>query len=93
VARPPKTRFCRAFDGDHVFKPRQIPMTDLETIRLCDLERLDQSAAGDRMGVSRGTVYRLLKSGRAKVVAAILDSQALLIEKGANDEDLRTHDG
>lgn len=82
-----------------MFKPRSIPMTDLETVRLelseleamrlCDRERLDQSEAGRRMGVSRGSIFRLLKSGRAKVVGAILDSTALLIERGEQDEDLR----
>ncbi|MCA9755784.1 MAG: DUF134 domain-containing protein [Candidatus Eisenbacteria bacterium] len=98
MPRPRKPRCCQAFAGDRVFKPRSIPMSQLETIRLelselealrlCDLERLDQDAAGAQMGVSRGTVQRLLKSGRAKVVDAILGSHALLIEKGESDEDL-----
>jgi len=34
MPRPRKPRFCRSFDGDHVFKPRSIPMTELETVRL-----------------------------------------------------------
>jgi len=103
VPRPCKRRFCRAFDGDRVFKPRSIPMGELETIRLelselealrlCDLEGLSQKEAGERMKVSRGTVQRLTKSGRAKVVAALLASRAILIEKGANDEDLHPYDG
>jgi len=86
------------YDGDRVFKPRSIPMTRLETIRLelseleamrlCDLEDCDQETAGERMGVSRGTVQRLLKSGRAKVLEALLQSRALLIEEGAHHEDL-----
>ena len=45
-----------------------------------------QEEAGLRMGVSRGTVQRLLKRGRAKVVQAISESKALLIEKGDHDE-------
>jgi predicted DNA-binding protein (UPF0251 family) len=87
---------CRKYSGDKVFKPRSIPMTDLETLRLelseleamrlCDVERLAQVEAGRRMGVSRGTVYRLLKSGRAKLVEALLQSKALLIEEGDHDE-------
>jgi predicted DNA-binding protein (UPF0251 family) len=81
-----------------VFKPRSIPMAELETIRLelgeleamrlCDLEGKDQTAAGRRMGVSRGTVQRLLHSGRAKVLEALTESRALLIEEGDIDEDL-----
>ncbi|UCH83264.1 MAG: DUF134 domain-containing protein [Candidatus Latescibacterota bacterium] len=103
MPRPCKRRYCRAFDGDHVFKPRSIPMKELETtrvelseleaLRLCDLKGLSQEEAGIRMKVSRGTIQRLTKSGRAKIVAALLASRAILIEKGANDEDLHPHDG
>lgn len=102
MPRPRKQRFCRAFAGDRVFKPRSIPMTELahirlelgelEAMRLCDVEGLEQEQAGDRMGVSRGTVQRLLASGRAKVVQAILQPAALLIEKGVSDEDLHADD-
>lgn len=70
-------------------KPRGIPMTEveiirldldeLEAMRLCDVEGRDQDAAGRRMLVSRGTVQRLLKSGRAKTARAILESAALMI--------------
>jgi predicted DNA-binding protein (UPF0251 family) len=101
MPRPCKRRACRPFDGDRVFKPRSIPMTQLSTIRLelgefealrlCDLDGLDQEAAGRRMAVSRGTVQRLVKRGRAKVVRALLESAALLIEKGDHDEDLHPH--
>lgn len=52
---------------------------ELEALRLCDLEGMDQEAAGARMGVSRGTVQRLLKKGREKMVRAIVESGALTI--------------
>ena len=91
MPRPRKKRCCRAYDGDRVFKPRSIPMAELdaihlgldelEALRLCDLDGLDQEAAGTRMGVSRGTVQRLLQSGRASVVRALLSSSALIIEQ------------
>jgi predicted DNA-binding protein (UPF0251 family) len=92
LGRPRKRRQCREFEGDRVFKPRSIPMSDLETVRLgldeleavrlCDMEDLGQEAAGARMGVSRGTVQRLLKSGRRKLVGAVVGNSALLIEAG-----------
>ncbi|MGD8375099.1 MAG: DUF134 domain-containing protein [Acidobacteriota bacterium] len=98
MPRPHKHRRCRAHDGDRVFKPRAIPMTRLQTIslelseleamRLCDREGLDQEAAGERMEVSRGTVQRLLKTGRAKVVEALVDGRALVVAEGAPHEDL-----
>jgi predicted DNA-binding protein (UPF0251 family) len=102
MPRPRKRRRCRAYDGDRVFKPRAIPMSqlgtvrlelsELEAMRLCDLHDCDQETAGRRMAVSRGTVQRLLKSGRAKVLEALLQNRALLIEEGAHHEDLYTDD-
>ncbi len=96
MPRPHKRRTCRAFDGDAVFKPRSIPMSELERVvmgldeleamRLCDLEGHDQEGAGERMGVSRGTVQRLLVSGRAKVIRSLVESKALIIERGAGHE-------
>jgi predicted DNA-binding protein (UPF0251 family) len=100
MPRPRKRRFCQAYDGDPVFKPRSIPMTELDTeelrlseleaMRLCDLEGFDQMEAGEQMGVSRGTVQRLLKTGRAKVVRTLITNQALVIRKGEEDAHMHT---
>jgi predicted DNA-binding protein (UPF0251 family) len=66
----------------------RLDLSELEAMRLCDGDGLDQEAAGRRMGVSRGTIQRLLHGGRAKVLQALLHSRALLIEEGAPHEDL-----
>ncbi len=58
-----------------------LQVDELEAMRLCDFEGHEQIAAGKKMRVSRGTVQRLLKSGRAKTVRAILESAALVIEE------------
>jgi predicted DNA-binding protein (UPF0251 family) len=103
MPRPRKHRNCRRFDSDQVFKPRSIPMSDLEIVRLeideleamrlCDLEGHDQESAGERMGVSRGTVQRLVKSGREKLLRALVESSAVVIERGGSDANLHTHAG
>jgi predicted DNA-binding protein (UPF0251 family) len=103
MPRPRKHRQCRYFEGDRVFKPRSIPMSqldvirlgldELEAMRLCDFDALDQETAGSRMGVSRGTVQRLLRSGRVKVLQALLESSALIIEQGATGASMRTNAG
>lgn len=95
MGRPRKRRCCREFEGDRIFKPRSTPMSqlsevrlklsELEAMRLCDLERCEQEEAGRRMKISRGTVFRLVKSGRAKILEAILESKALVIEEGPED--------
>ncbi len=60
-------------------KISRLPEDQLEALRLCDLEGLDQAAAGARMGVSRGTVQRLLKSGRGTLVETLVENRALVI--------------
>ena len=96
MPRPRKHRKCRHHTGDRVFKPRSIPMPDLEVLflgedelealRLCDLEGLHQALAGDSMGVSRGTVQRLLKNGRATLVRAVAENAALIIGSQGNPQ-------
>ena len=71
----------------------RLGLDELEAMRLCDLDGLDQESAGRRMGVSRGTVQRLLQTGRTKVVGALLNSSALVIEQGATDATASPDDG
>jgi predicted DNA-binding protein (UPF0251 family) len=91
--RPKKPRNCNCphhLPGALVIKPAGIPTKDLEkvelnideleSLRLCDSEGLSQADAGQQMGVSRGTVQRLVTSGRKKIIDAILNSQALVIQ-------------
>jgi len=52
---------------------------ELEALVLCDEKELSQEAAGAQMGVSRGTVQRLLATGRKKVVGALAAGKVLAI--------------
>jgi predicted DNA-binding protein (UPF0251 family) len=72
----------------HALDTVRLDLSELEAMRLCDLEGHDQEEAGAHMAVSRGTVQRLLKSGRAKVIRTLLESRALLIAQGDPHEDL-----
>lgn len=56
-----------------------IGLDEFEAMRLCDLEELDQITAGERMGVSRGTIQRLLTSGRKKLIEALINSAIIRI--------------
>jgi predicted DNA-binding protein (UPF0251 family) len=67
----------------------ELGLSALEALRLCDLEGLDQEEAGRRMGVSRGTVQRLVKRARATVVGCLVDGRALVIRRGEEDAHLR----
>ena len=59
-----------------------LQLDELEALRLCDLLNLDQEEAGQKMGVSRATVQRLLSSARAKVAEALVYGKALVIVYG-----------
>jgi predicted DNA-binding protein (UPF0251 family) len=57
---------------------------ELEALRLCDLKGRTQEQAGVSMGISRGTVQRLLMSGREKIIGAIISSKAIIFEPETN---------
>ena len=52
---------------------------ELEAMRLVDLEDLSQEQAGTKMGVSRGTIWRLVKSARKKVTQALTEGRPLTV--------------
>ena len=74
------------------FKPRGIPLRDLEqvivsieeleAIRLVDFEGLEHEESAQKMNVSRKTLWRDLKSGRKKVADALINGKAILITGG-----------
>ena len=92
MPRPRKPRIClcpHRAGYTAVFKPAGTPLKDLEIIQLahdelealhlCDGEGKTQEEAGASMGVSRGTVQRLLASARCKVANALVGQKALAI--------------
>lgn len=91
MPRPRKPRQCGCQTGCHGFRPTGVPLTmvqitnletdELEALRLCDLEGLTQEEAGERMGVSRGTIQRTVKAARAKVVDALVEGKAIFINE------------
>lgn len=54
---------------------------EIEALRLCDKEGLTQEEAGKRMGVSRGTVQRILAGARKKAATALVECKALVFEE------------
>ena len=60
-------------------EPIHLDLAELEVLRLVDLEGMYQEQAGEAMGFSRGTVWRLLQDAREKVIRAIFDGRTLVI--------------
>ena len=92
MVRPRKNRIV-AFNPDiSYFKPRGIPMLDLEevhltvdereSIRLADLLDMSHEEAGRNMGVSRATFGRIVQRARKSIADAMINGKAINIEGG-----------
>lgn len=92
MTRPRKPRNCSCpyrAGFAAVYKPAGTPLSELEIVQLdhdelevlhlCDGVGKTQEQAGASMGVSRGTVQRLLASARSKVARALVEQKALAI--------------
>ena len=86
--RPKKLRHCEGQFCGRAFKPTGTPLPELqqvdlyrdelEALRLCDFVGLTQEEAGHRMGVSRGTIQRIITGARKKTAQALSEGQALV---------------
>ena len=87
------------FAEELFFKPTGKPLTELnkillyrdelEALKLCDAEGLFQEQAGEKMGVSRGTIQRILTSARRKTAEALATGSALIFAED-DEEDSNT---
>ncbi len=90
----PRPRLIRRVGFEPIaryFKPQGIPLRQLEVItltaeelealRLKDECNLDQVEAANKMKTSQSTFQRILTSARKKVAKALINGQAIRIEK------------
>ena len=91
----PRPRCCRtvgSMPASEYFKPRGIPLSDLEEIvltidefeavKLADYEQLYQEDAANRMKISRQTFGRIIDAAHQKLADALIHGKALKIEGG-----------
>jgi len=69
-------------DNPHEDGPVTLEAAEIEALRLVDLEGLSQEEAGTRMGVSRGTIWRLLQEARRKTAAALSEGRRIDVKPG-----------
>ena len=92
MPRPLKCRRVSFMPEVTYFKPAGIPLRSLEEIqlsieeveslRLKELEGLDQEQGAEKMNISRPTFQRVLASARKKMADALLNGKAIRIEGG-----------
>ena len=86
--RPWKDRNVEFTPTVNYFSPavllNDVPITlyedELEALRLVDLQDLTQEEAGKMMNISRGTIWRLLKEGRKKIIRMLIEGRPLQIK-------------
>ncbi len=91
MARPRRFRKIISNPNSDYFKPRGIPMRDLEEVtlemdefealNLSDLQGLEQGECAKRMHISQPTFHRTIISARKKVADAIINGKAIKILK------------
>jgi len=92
VARPVKLRCVAQFPSTGLFRPMGIPanalqevrlsLEEVESVRLKDLEGLEQEQCAQRMRISRPTFHRILELARGKLADALVNGKAIQIEGG-----------
>ena len=93
--RPKKTRQCTGHFRGQAFKPVGIPMSELqqielfrdelEALRLCDCDGLTQEEDGQKRGVSRGTIQRIITRARQKTAHSLSEGHALIFVSGKDE--------
>ncbi len=92
MARPKIKKIVDILPLYAYFKPQGIPMSKLkvvvltleevEALKLKDIHNLEQEEAAKKMGISRSTFQRILKSARYKLTDAVIEGKALKVEGG-----------
>lgn len=90
MPRPKIPRCVRFKPNVYYFKPRGVPLyqleevalfpDELEALKLHDVDGLDQIAAAKKMKISQPTFARILESAHKKVSSALIKGQAIKIE-------------
>ncbi len=92
MSRPVKLRYVAQIPSTASFGPVGIPanalqelrlsVEEVESIRLKDLEGLEQEECAQNMRISRPTFHRILGAARKKLADALVNGKSLQIEGG-----------
>lgn len=92
MVRPQKIKLVNFEPGVTYFKPRAVPLSELEEVeltidelesmRLSNIEHLGQEIAAQKMGVHQSTFQRILSRAREKLTDALVNGKAIKINGG-----------
>ena len=91
MSRPRMPRCMRFKPNVYYFKPRGIPVHDLEEVvllpdelealKLHEIDELEQTEAAGKMKISQPTFARILSSAHKKIAEAIIKGKAIRIDE------------
>jgi predicted DNA-binding protein (UPF0251 family)/predicted Fe-Mo cluster-binding NifX family protein len=97
MSRPKKSCKVAFLPDATFFKPAGVPLRlleevcisieEAESLRLRDIEGLEQGQCAGYMNISRGTFQRILESARKKIAVGLLGGKAIRIEGGTFELD------
>jgi len=73
-------------------EPVFIEFAEVEAFRLVDMEGLSQEEAGQRMSISRGTIWRLVQSARRKTSQALSEGRPIYIVTSTPSTNVKNND-
>jgi len=95
MPRPKIPRKVRFKPDTYYFKPRGIPLRDLEEVvllpdelealKLHDIDGLDQIKSAEKMHISQPTFARTLDKTYKKVAQALIYGKAIRLEENSNE--------
>ncbi len=98
MPRPKIRRKIRFNPGVTYFKPRVIPLHDLEevsitrdemeAVKLYFSDGLDQTQSAEKMGISQPTFARTIDSAVKKIADALVKGKSIKIENSDENENL-----
>jgi predicted DNA-binding protein (UPF0251 family) len=65
----------------------------MEAFKLVDMDGLSQEEAGQKMSISRGTIWRLVQGARRKAAQALSEGRPILIVTSALGSEDQTNNG
>ncbi len=82
--KPPADQYTPNTSVDRPYV--ELEPAEVEALRLVDMLGHSQEEAGEMMGVSRGTIWRLLQEARKKTAEALTEGRGIKIMSD-NEED------
>ena len=86
---PPITSFMT--NPSRNLEPVFIEFAEVEAFRLVDMEGLSQEEAGQRMGISRGTIWRLVQRARRKTAQALSEGRTIYVVMSTPNRSAQTN--